>query len=195
VPYEIQLESLAALLNFDDHAKEANAAAADGLHKYLAAYIGNLDNDHNNPFGVAYKTHFYRHAAEGITEEIYEDGADVIINQTGFRQRLLGGTITAKNSKYLTIPAVAEAYGHAAPEFDLRFISFKSGAKALAAHTQQDHRVWYWLVKSVTQEGDPTVMPSNDAMTQVAKNSMLAYLKGVTLSQQTNSIYQNGKFS
>ena len=129
--YEINLPSLSALLNFDDNVKEATAAAAHGLHDYLSAYIANLDNDRANPLGGT-RSHFYRHAAEGITEELHEDSADVVINQTGFRQRLLGGEIHAKNSKYLTIPAIAEAYGHHAPEFDLVFVPFKSGAKALA---------------------------------------------------------------
>lgn len=193
--YEISLPSLSALLNFDDNVKEANAAAAGGLHRYLAAYIGNLDNDHNNPFGPAYKTHFYRHAADGITEEIRDDGSDVIINQTGFRQRLLGGEIHAKPGHNLTIPAIAEAYGHRATEFDfLHFIMFKSGSKALAAHTKEDHRVWYWLVESVTQEADPTVLPTEEAMHDAAKNSMLAYLNGTTLAGQTGSIYQNTSF-
>jgi len=193
VPYDVNLPSLERLLNFDDNAFAVNQAASDGVSDYLKAFLYRLDQDRPNHLGGE-RTHFYRHAADGITKEVREDGADIIINETGFRQRLLGGTIEAKNVKNLTIPAIAEAYGHRATEFDLQFIMFKSGAKALVGKSGEDRRVWYWLVESVTQEADPDVLPSTDAMAAAAINSVKAWFNNVTLAQQTGSIYRGGNF-
>ena len=194
MPYEVNIPSIERLLHFDDDLAGINQSAADGLQDYLKAFFYRLDQDRANPLGGE-RSHFYRHAAETLTQEIRDDGADVVVNQLGIRQRLLGGEIHAKNSKYLTIPAIAEAYGHRAKEFDLHFIMFKTGSKALAANTKEDHRVWYWLVESVTQEPDPEVMPSVEAMTDAVCNNVKAWLSGMTLDAQTGSIYQGGAFS
>lgn len=194
MPYEVELPSLSALLEFQDNTGQLLDAAADGVSDYLKAFLYRLDIDRANELG-GQRTHFYKHAADGMTREDSPGGADLVINQTGFRQRLLGGTITAKRVQNLTIPAIAEAYGHRAREFELRFVMFGvGGAKALMSKDRNDNRVWYWLVRSVTQQPDPDVMPTVTAMTTAAINAVRAKMNDVTLAEQTNSIYQNGAF-
>src|SRR5947209_7974293 len=62
-------------------------------------------------------THFYARAAEATN---WQEGFGFVmigVNQIGIRQRFLGGDIEAKDKK-LTIPAVPEAYGKRAGEFN-----------------------------------------------------------------------------
>lgn len=113
----------------------------------------------------------------------------VAVDQIGVQQRLLGGTITAVNAKYLTIPARAEAYGKSAREFsNLRFVAFASGAAALVesdhttiafGRTRKDGTrkvsgttrgggVMFWLKRSVNQQPDRGVIPSGEAIGQTA---------------------------
>jgi hypothetical protein len=250
MPYTIDLPNLGALLSLGDDRSEATAAAADGVHAYLSAYLSNLNLDRTNPFGEAFKSNFYQKAADGITMEYGEDEASVVINQTGMRQRLLGGEIKPVFAHYLSIPATPEAYGHSPTEFANlvpffgRQKSGKIGVVGLKASDDdsddvtgahwQNHEfaetrsgsasrrrkrggkfykgeyepteprgrkiqhsegtVFYWLVESVTQQPDPTVLPSEEAMTEAAINSLKAYLHNVTLPKETGSIYQDPAF-
>lgn len=116
-----------------------------------------------------------------------EAGAVVGIADPALAQKIHGGTITPKEGTYLTIPAIAEAYGHSARSFDfLQFRRFKSGAAALVETDRtllkfgrkrkdgtrnlsdegrsQRGRVWYWLARSVTQAADPRASPEEAAM-------------------------------
>jgi hypothetical protein len=178
VPYEINIPTLTALTKAGQDASGLPQAAGESVWKYVRAYIYNLDFDRANQLGGE-RSHFYRKAALGTTLDVDDEGADITVHQTGFRQRLLGGEIHAKNVKYLTIPAIAEAYGHPAKDFELRFIMFRSGSKALAGKGQ-DARVYYWLKESVNQDPDPSVLPSEDAIRQAAMSGARSWLAGLT---------------
>jgi hypothetical protein len=114
--------------------------------------------------------------------------------------RYFGGTVTPKGgAKYLTIPARTEAYGKSARDFnDLRFVPFKSGAKALVqrAQTRVSYRkdrktgktkavrgrergglVFYWLVPSATIRGDKAVLPSDDQVITGVRRGIDGYLR------------------
>ena len=93
------------------------------------------------------------------------------------------------SGKLLTVPARPEFSGHSAREFDnLKFVPFKSGAKALVIDEggtsrfgpkYGEHRegtgsrsaglVAYWLTDSVEQNARPEVMPSRQALIQEAE--------------------------
>jgi len=125
-------------------------------------------------------------------------GAEVRIGMgtVGLRQRLLGGTITAgrniskfsgKPTKYLTIPARAEAYGKRSFDFSNLRVLFGRGGKAIAlveadatkvelgpknrktgarSYSTQatGGAVMFWLVTSVTQQADPSVLPPTESI-------------------------------
>lgn len=118
------------------------------------------------------RTNFYTGAGRATQFRVEGDHVIVSINQVGIAQRYFGGTIKPKTKKFLTIPARAEAHGHRASEFDLVVLFNRSGPYALAKRRQarssrgfigpgigRGAEVMFWLVKSVTQQPDPTVLP------------------------------------
>lgn len=147
--------------------------------------------------------HYYAQAARSVATASVPQGAAVTITQTGFRQRLLGGTIRPRK-KYLTIPAAPEAYGMRAGEFaDLQFalvtdprsesirpalVRRPSTAISIARRKGKDGtvkttvkqkanlggEVMFWLVRKVTQKADPSVLPYAEQMSGAA----IAAMKG-----------------
>lgn len=168
---------------------------------FLRAWFYRLDAERANKLGGR-RTHFYRDAGDSVRYEISQDNVALVVSKTGLRQRWKGGTIKAVNAKYLTIPARSESYGVRALDFpgDLKFIKFKSGAKALVLDDQRhgvddasgsyiikskkNSRkknvgvVMYWLVPSVYQAPDPSVIPDNQTLGFVADRAIDAHLKG-----------------
>jgi len=119
------------------------------------------------------------------------DGVDVNVDELGARQRLLGGEIhPTAGHKYLTIPARAEAYGKRAGEFDDLHVAFgrngpyalvqnisqlvsfgrkrKDGSRTLTPGDEIGGLVMFWLVKSVHQDADPDVIPSDEEIIDTA---------------------------
>ena len=62
-------------------------------------------------------THFYGRAAEATNWQEGFGFLNIVVNQIGVRQRLMGGDIRPVNAGALTIPAQEEAYGKRAREF------------------------------------------------------------------------------
>ncbi len=145
------------------------ALANDSQHHRTAASLG------------ANRTGFYARAASGVQQpNIESDGFSVSINAVGIAQRLFGGTIEPVNAKFLTIPARAESYGKRAREFDnLKFILFPSGLAALVDKNEPAHEgsVYFWLVKKVVQQADPTVLPSDEKLMEPAIANARAYVE------------------
>lgn len=141
---------------------------------------------------------FYKDAARGTTWDETPDGVVIHVDVEGkpgaMRQRFHGGTIRMKD-KLLAIPARAEFYGHSPTDFtNLRFAVFRSGAKALlvggggagrvdfatgrernvsGAGARAAGVVAYWLKESVEQEGDPSVLPSQERIAAVAVGAVM----------------------
>ncbi len=164
-------------------------AAGTGLKQTLVDHLSQLDKDdvhhHSSSSLGAQQVHFYGSAVGSVQNPQIEgdDEVSVSINSVGLAQRYYGGVIGAKNKKWLTIPAVADAYGKRAGSFNnLRFVLFRPDLAALVetmakstktaangvvkrtGETAVKGRVVYWLKKEVTQEGDPTVLPTDDEM-------------------------------
>lgn len=115
----------------------------------------------------AASTGFYLAAADATqAPEQESDGVSISINHQGLSQRLHGGKI--KGDPLLTIPARAEAYGKRAREFDnLKLVVFATlDLLALVAEDEEESEglVYYWLVREVEQDPDPTVLPEDDDM-------------------------------
>ena len=97
--------------------------------------------------------------------------------QAGIAQRYFGGDIDAKAGGYLTIPALAAAYGRRAREFDLRFVIFGNTGKV--ALLDAEGEVYYWLVRHVTQSGDATILPTEEEVIVAAKKAAGDYMDAV----------------
>jgi hypothetical protein len=162
----------------------------------LRAHFFRLDRERPNQLGGD-RTHFYGQVARSVQNPRAEgDAIRVSINHIGIAQRYFGGDITPKRAKYLTIPARAEAYGKRAREFDdLQILWGKRGPVALGQREQLQSTlgkknkkgtrpveneqivgggIFYWLVKSVTQPPDPTVLPPENELLADARKAAAA---------------------
>jgi hypothetical protein len=141
-------------------------------------------------------TNFWPRAARATTYQVLNDGVVIRVDQTGVRQRLLGGAILPGDGKtYLTIPATGAAYGHRAGEFNLKFaivaddsgflrpalVAIRSVASQITRtrtgkykHTADDlgEVVFYWLVRQVNQKPDSKVIPSQQEITTTATSTV-----------------------
>jgi len=129
-------------------------------------------------------THFWRRAADATKFEATHDSVRISVNQTGVRQRFLGGDIHPIRAKFLTIPAIAETYGHRAGDFSgLKVVrgSFEiyTGRTVSWALVPNDWKpnfwnpgdssgVFFWLVRHVSQKPDSTVLPAYDEIGKTA---------------------------
>ncbi len=126
--------------------------------------------------------HFYRQAAERTTAEITSGGAIVTIAYLGFRQRLLGGPISPRHARFLTIPAIPAALGTRARQWSGlrvgRAYDLKNGAIRLALIRPSGQPV-FWLVRSVRQAADPSVLPPSDLLNTRAQTAIRARLQSL----------------
>jgi hypothetical protein len=152
-----------------------NTQIGRGVAELFKDHLFELDRTRPNALGGK-RTHFYADAAKATSSEGDDAGATITVAQQGIRQRLEGGEIRAQNGKYLTIPARAEAYGRTAREFrNLVFIKLSGDRAMLVEANSRDVSfrggkakggkergglVYFWLVPSVHQKGDRTVLPA-----------------------------------
>ena len=148
---------------------------------HIKKHLRKVDNSHANKLGGK-RSHFFAAAALATNFKRDNDGATVSIAHLGIRQRYYGGEIRPVNKKYLTIPARSEAYGKSASEFNdlepmIRFRNGKAVAVGLMQRAQTQIRftrkgnlkrgdevgggVMFWLVKSVRQSGDKSILPTS----------------------------------
>lgn len=145
----------------------------------------------------------YADFARALSYSRSATGVVVSINHVAARQRYHGGTIKPVNAKMLTIPASAKSYGRSAGEFSNLFVmSGKQGPFALAerestdisiskdrrkgrsgmrvkAGFQRGGGIMFWLVRSVTQQPDDTVLPAEDALISGIMSALEGWLKKI----------------
>lgn len=182
----------------DDVRLVMGRAVANALQDRFAEIA--QDQEHHQTsrgFGVA-PTGFYEQARRGVQQPTLEPGGvSVAVNKAGIAQRIFGGTITPIKAKALAIPARAEAYGKLPANFNnLRLVIFGGGKAALVERTatvvrggargagagrskgdQIGGSVYFWLVKSVHQEPDPSVLPDEEKMLDAAITRAGAFLE------------------
>lgn len=164
-------------------------------------HLRRLNAERANSLGGE-RTNFYAHAAESVTHHAVDGAAVVSIGWQGIRQRFYGGTITPQDKQWLTIPARSETYGHTAREFsNLRFVLFSGQTAALVKSSgfeqtesvdaagnvsvtprkkralKDEGLVMFWLVKSVTQAPDRSVLPSDEELRAVSAQSIRDYFE------------------
>lgn len=126
-------------------------------------------------------THLYAGMARSTNYRESSTGVIVSINHIAARQRYFGGKIEPVNTNHLAIAAIAEAYGRrpreAGTELAPMFICRAGQPKVIALGDDIQHSksgrtyatwefsdIWYWLVESVTQQPDPTVLPDEETL-------------------------------
>lgn len=147
------------------------------------------------------RTNFYAQAARGTSFTIAGDFVIVSIASVGIAQRYFGGTIKPVRSKFLTIPARAEAHGKRASEFkDLQLLWNRNGPFALARRLStaitigrrsadgvraigrgklQGGEILFWLKKEVTQKPDVSVLPTQLALQENIQRDVFAYTQRI----------------
>lgn len=190
---QVAVETLGGAITGDDVRKAMGNAVANVLLAHFAELA--QDSTHHKTaqsFGAA-PTGVYEEARRGVQQpELEGEGVSVTINQRAIAQRFFGGDIEPVNAKFLAIPARTESYGKRPGEFDnLRFILFPSGAGALVERdatklTRKGKQgaavgglVFFWLVKQVHQDPDPSVLPTEDAMLEAAMQNAQSYVSRV----------------
>lgn len=134
----------------------------------------------------------YADFARATSWRVVGDGVEVSINHPAIHQRLRGGIIKPVNASYLTLPAREGAYGKRVAEigialkfgfaFDDRLGVMRKALIAENAVTKEVGRarkdgtrrtktvkeagVYYWLVRSVNQEPDDTVLPYDELIVE-----------------------------
>jgi len=199
-------------------------AAAKGLALVAARAVGVLVKGHLYGLDAQrheYGNHYYRQAGDSLTTGLVPRGAVLSVTQTGFRQRLYGGTIRAKNVRNLTIPACPEAVGHRAGEFNDLDFGFALNPKTdalqpalirraqttirISRHKQKDGtvkftarpvadlhpQVMFWLTPSITQRADPSVLPHDEQMAQVASDAVKKRMIRLALRNTQQSAPEN----
>ncbi len=135
------------------------------------------------------RTHYYGQAARSTAFTVEGGTVTIAVTQIGIRQRFYGGTIKPKTAKYLTIPVNPAAHGKTAREFgDLVFV-FGAGGRpiALARKARGKRRfgeIMYLLLKSVTQQPDPSTLPSMPALASAIRPELDKYINLLTARTQ-----------
>ncbi len=183
------------------------------LHSVMGHAVALLWKKHlveyseNNPNLLGGKrTFFYRDAALSARSEATQSSAVVTVSQTGIKLQFYGGTVepgkntssySGKPTSKLSIPAVAEAHGKRASEFDLIALWGHNGPYALAERItrralgnkkpkklKKDEttyitpggklkgatggRIMFWLADSATIKPHPEIIPDEAAITTAA---------------------------
>lgn len=191
-----ELLAKAAALNPRALADQLGAAGA----RLTKSHLLKLNQERPNALGGR-RTNFYAQGARATTWSATDTGATVVVAAQGLAQRFHGGTINAKPGKALSIPADAEAHGRSPREFsDLRLVVFgatgraalvtarstaiRLGKRGVKAVSSTFERVLYWLVKSVTQRADPSVLPTAQEYSATATAHLSRYLSRLIARQR-----------
>ena len=113
------------------------------------------------------------------------------VEHNAIAMRYYGGRINPANRKFLTIPANAKAYGRRAREFGSTLavmVRRKQGKITPIALIDKKYKkkkriprggVYYWLVRSVTQKADPSVLPTERKLATGITNELSDWLQNI----------------
>jgi hypothetical protein len=172
-----------------------------GLHTRIAGRVEIMVRDYIRTTGDgrhatarrlgATPTLHYIRAAQTVKGKPVATGAEVTLRGAIFARTDRDVTVTAKASKYLTIPAHRLSYGKRARELPgLRFVKFKGGKMALVRDvsgggaTPRQSLVMYWLKKSVVLRRDRTLLPSDGAFAEQMEAGAKDFIEAYTEAQE-----------
>jgi hypothetical protein len=180
--------------------QEFRNALGRGASNAVQAFLFKLNSTRPNQMGGK-RTNFWSASAKSTNYKADGNQITINISKLGYLQRVKGGEIKARNTKYLTIPATPEAYGKRAGEFsNLRFgfgenkygnlmpALIKQSAtrsrtgnaikgKGAAAAQANIGNVMFWLTPRVFQRADPTVEPTEETVVAGAMRGADQYLR------------------
>jgi len=177
-----------------------NEIIGRSIANLVKRHLSDYDKAHPNAMGGK-RTHFFAQAARSTFSHGDATGATVSINHVGIRLQWLGGTVypgrhaschSGKPTRFLTIPAIAEAYGTHACEWTNLVFSRVEGRSALVEkepgaaekkgrkskkQAQPSHaRAIFWLIRKATIKPHPDVLPTEQAYIAAARASLKSYL-------------------
>ena len=163
---------------------------ADAVRKELYEHFMRLNAERHK--GLT-RRGFYEQAARSLESTDTPDGFEVSTERVGIGLRFFGGVVVPVKAQWLTIPAIAEAYGKSARDFgNLAFVKFRDDLAALKEKRPKSAtvaatgkrvrnkfkmgnmqgafktRVFFWLKRSTQHDADETVMPTVDRLEEVA---------------------------
>lgn len=183
-------------LPFDAQIRDEASAAIDasalalrdarGLHAVLGrrAEIELRDhfgarNDEPNKNGWPSQNFWNDIAKATAFHDADENRALVLISDPRFNQKFYGGKITPKESKNLALPAIAAAYGESPLQHELHPVFRRiGGAPRAIALADKGGTIWYWLVRSVTQEADEDALPDEDHFVAALREEAQEFVGG-----------------
>jgi len=129
---KVELPSGIARMKFSDkELTDVLTVGARGVTSYLKKFYREKDANEPNKLAPGRRTHFWNRRIGGNVQAPKSEGTGkvvVAIDGDILPHKIKGGTITAKRSKYLTIPLAPEAYDRRARRFpDLFVIKSKKG--------------------------------------------------------------------
>jgi hypothetical protein len=129
---KVELPSGIDRMKFSDkELTDVLTVGARGVTSYLKKFYREKDANEPNKLAPGRRTHFWNRRIGGNVQAPKSEGTGkvvVVIDGDILPHKIKGGTITAKKSKYLTIPLAPEAYGRKARRFpDLFVIKSKKG--------------------------------------------------------------------
>lgn len=172
-----------------------NIAGYEGQRTVREHFQG-LDESRANKLGGR-RTHYYGSARKATEYRIDGEGVIISIPQVGLPLHYHGGTVkagknasfvTGQPTKYLTIPARAEAHGKTVSDFHDLVIVWGRNRKPVALAIGEERRsslttaitrrgpvltkdkalvpglVLFWLKQEVTFEPDPTILPTEEKL-------------------------------
>jgi hypothetical protein len=131
------------------------------------------------------RTHFWNDVADSVVGPIVDGGtARVEIKDYRIRQKIYGGTISAKNVRFLTIPMHPDAYARRAVDVEGLFgklfvIRMKDGRLFLAGKPDGKAVFYYRLKESVNQEPWPTAVPKRASLIDSFRSGVNKFMKSL----------------
>lgn len=200
-----RLQQKQAALRDTDKLTEAIGTA---LVAETKQHLRDFSASHPNRLGGK-RTHFIARAAQATFYRPVPGGLELVNNFLGLALRYYGGTVvpgkgissySGQPTKWLTMPAIAQAYGRRAREFsNLRFVEFKKGKLAALVEEKSGAtdsrtgkgikgrsrkkgsraRVFYWLLKSMTIAPNRSLLPLNKELRRTARLTTTAYVRTI----------------
>lgn len=155
----------------------------------LVAHFRRKDREEPNRLGGE-RQHFWLQVARATQSPVEAaDGSlvTITVNHPAIAQKIFGGTIRAKRTRFLTIPVSPEAYGRTASTFEretgLKLFLLKVGpskSPVLAAARGGGIQVEYLLRRSVKQSPDPTALPDEGDFNAALLGRAESYVARIT---------------
>ena len=160
------------------------AAAARAVTNLFKKHLRLLQRTRPNKLG-GQRTNFWNQLASSVNAPTITDTTAVIsISDPRAAHKHLGGTVTAKRSKFLTIPIAPEAHGRRASvlegELGIKLFLLKGANNPmLAAMVDGGLKTFYVLKRSVEQGPDPKegILPPDEDIKTAALAAAQAALQ------------------